>query len=216
MSQNQSIQYKYAILRYDINDEKEAKKFIDDLPLDLYSLDFSYNNFCGNYDFLPPMLKHLRIRSNHIKTYNNIELDNLPQNLESLHISHVNLSPLKNLPSKLQKLELDTYQCDFKHLPSDLKILILGNLYNSEINSLPQKLEQLILSDMFNSNINYLPSTLIYLRLGQSFDKKLNNLPTSLKKTWFGDEFIRNIYKSEHYPTNAKAFAHLSTLCIDK
>ncbi len=152
-----------------------------------------------------------------------LDLTILPIQLKRLIILNSNIdSDYDCLPDDLEHLSLpDEFNCELKKLPSNLKILKLGNKFNKPIDliqklnsfgkeslemivfseyskfsqpivRLSSNLKVLIFGDEFSQELNCLPIGLKVLRLGKKFNYPLDNLPCSLDELVIGSSLFNH------------------------
>jgi hypothetical protein len=125
------------------------------------------------------------------------KMNNCMQNIDDdFIIKHEYTSFVGIFPSTLQTL---TWHIDKpiqpNVIPSLLKVLILGDRYNSPISPkiLPETLQKLIFGYNYNTQIeeNVLPTSLKILQFGSCYNKPIlkNTLPLSLEELYFGFSF---------------------------
>ncbi len=181
-------------------------KQIGKFPRDLRILDFSsisnelQNQICP----IPNTVKVIKMPSN------NIDLPNLPDDLEILSLSYKNLNKFQSLNMmgklvKLKKLEIglnyrheDILDINLNILPENLEILLLQSLPKTslDLTNLPTKLKKLtMIPENGDFTLDFLPGSLELLYvMSNKFSKSIDMLPAGLKKlTFYSNDFDKEL-----------------------
>ncbi len=190
---NQSLNYlPYDLEHLVIKGERERNSCfnqdLSELPAGLKELVIVSKKFNSPIDNLPDGLTKLIIADE--RGFFDHPIDNLPDSIELLYIeSQYFNQKINRYPSSLKHLILQV-QCEdgsFDNLPDGLLSFYHGifwSEYNFELNNLPTSLKILHVGQGFNSSLDLLPSSIKFLIIGDDdsdFNQPISGLPYSLK-----------------------------------
>jgi hypothetical protein len=158
-----------------IGNENKIKNLIIDSQINLPSDSFQYIKHLSihdNFQFPNNILKLETLdlykstyTANLIEAFNGVKKLRLPEKFNE----NINLENFKNL----QLLDMGKYFNSEAKFPTNLKILILSNLFNQELDVEDIKLDYLDMGLSFN-NVFHFPNTLKVLKFSYSFNQPLD------------------------------------------
>ena len=153
-------------------------KSLDNLPTNLKSLSIIHHKYMGSFDYLPSSLTRLELYGVVLKC----NMENLPSGLKSLKLIDIEINNEQQIDIQLLPVNLETLILDFVlgfdtslsttnnvNFPPKLKNLMLGSCC------------------CFSYDLNNLPNSLNYLTIkNQNYNKPIISLPESIKCIFMG------------------------------
>ena len=178
---------------------------LNSLPESLEELDLLNTAFSiQNINNLPPNLKILKIKCI------NLELDNLPNKLESLHIITDGIVCLEYLPSSLENLIINFNKnisdCNLDLLPSSLKNLEIYGMYMNQLNNLPPRLKKLYIPNKYDLEIFNLPIGITELKIGIQYKFLGNIFSNSFNVDKYNLKILKIGYQYKSYSLSVSNF----------
>lgn len=168
------------------------------LPLQVNNKNIFYDNL-QNITFELEELKisleslFLKKNMNALQKLKKLILDNIDINyISNLKINKKSSFDMKLIPNSVEELELgDKFNQIIDYLPSNLKVLNIGSLFNYKIDHkiLPDTVEKIFFGYCYNRSLFEYPSNLKTLKFGRNFSCNLINLPNKLVSLEMGEKF---------------------------
>lgn len=179
---------------------------LSNLPRGLKILYLPYQEISLPIDNIPPKLQELRIPLNYNKKKlisNIFKTDTSePNMIKKLCIGHNLLVPngcdllfslnFDVIPDFVEEiLFADNFNENISYLPSNLKKICFGHIFNKRIGQsiIPNSVEELVFGHSYNHPLLEYPSNLKVLKFGRNFTHNLTNLPIGLIELELGKKF---------------------------